>query len=217
MLLIFDFDGTLADTWTWLAEELVLGAPRLGYRQMTRDQLEELRGLETPFVFESLGIGETLLPIVAEDLLARAKIKGEFQLFEGISELVIALHNHGHTLAVVSSNLEAVVRATLSDLATLFRFYRCGTAVFSKTDAFKALMEEAACPKSLTLAVGDETRDIEAAQSAMIDVIAVEWGFAKPALLRSISYGRCASTIAQLGEMIETITEERLHSSSSCF
>ena len=55
-LIIFDFDGTLADTWDWLADEVVSGAPSLGYRAVSREELESLRSLSTRQVFKKLGI-----------------------------------------------------------------------------------------------------------------------------------------------------------------
>ena len=206
MLLIFDFDGTLADTWSWLADELQLGAGRLGYRQMTRAQIEELRGLETPAVFKALDIGPGQLQTVVEDLRGRAEMATRFQLFDGVQDLILRLHSSGHTMAVVSSNTESVVRATLDvPLQSRFSFYRCSSAVFGKADIFTDLMKEAGYAADATLAIGDETRDLEAAKGVGIAAIAVEWGFAKADLLRSIGYGDLAASVGQLGEMIETL------------
>jgi len=55
-LVIFDFDGTLADSWPLAADMLVAQASRFRYRQFTRDEIERLRALPTREVFRALEI-----------------------------------------------------------------------------------------------------------------------------------------------------------------
>jgi phosphoglycolate phosphatase len=51
---------------------------------------------------------------------------------------------------------------------------------------------------SVTIAVGDETRDLDAAAKAGIVGLGVEWGYARPELLRSMAQGRTFQTVTEL-------------------
>lgn len=205
MLVIWDFDGTLADTWPWLAEQIVSGAGRLGYRQITRAQIEDLRKLDTLAVLERLEIPVDRLPRFAADLRRRAEADAaSFHLFPGIPSLLRALHARGDALAVVSSNTEATVRTVLgNDIAALFADFACGIDVFGKAAAFAAIMRETGMGPEDTVAIGDETRDLQAAQGAGIRGLVVEWGFADAALLRASAPGRSAESIEQLLALID--------------
>ena len=46
-LVIFDFDGTLADSARWMVEELTPLAGRFGFRQACEAEIEVLRGCDT--------------------------------------------------------------------------------------------------------------------------------------------------------------------------
>ena len=204
MLVILDFDGTLADSWPWLAEALVAGAVRLGYRPVTRAEVEAVRRLDSRRMFEALEIPLDRLPVIAADLRDKAEAEAaRFRLFQGVPDLIRTLRHRQATLAVVTSSTETVVRSALgAELASLVSFYKCGVDVFGKAALFKQVQRQAGVSASDTVAVGDETRDLEAARSAGIRGLAVEWGYADADLLRSLAPGRTAATVEQLLGMI---------------
>ena len=203
MLVIFDFDGTLADTWPWLAEELVANAGRLNYRQMTRAQVEELRSLDSCAMFEALELPFDRLPSVAADLRRRAEVAASgFRLFERVPYLIRTLHGFGATLAVVTSNKQSVVRIVLGDdLHALFTTLCCEVNVFDKTAAFTNIMSQTSTSAANTVVVGDETRDLQAAYLAGIRGIGVEWGYTAADAFRSSFPSQTATSVDQLLHM----------------
>ena len=203
-LVIFDFDGTLADTWDWLADEVVSSASPLGYRTISREELESLRSLSTREVFRTLGISWWRMFKVARHLRSRAEARmSEVRLFEGAAELIEALHAAGSALAVVSSNSETVIRHVLGGrLMPLVGQVDCGGAVFGKASKLKRVLRKYGTEIATVVFVGDETRDLDAAAAAGIQGLAVEWGYATPKLLRDAAPGRTAASMDDLARML---------------
>ena len=203
-LAIFDFDGTLVDTWDWFAEELIAAVAAIRRRTVTRTELESLRGLGSREVMKALGVNSLILPFIAYRIRRRAAAaSGGFSPIPGIRGLLRELRRDGVHLALVSSNgRQAVANALGEQISALFTARRCGAAAFSKARAFDAILRETGRRASQAVVIGDETRDVEAAHKAGIEAIAVEWGFAAPELLRSVLPGRTARDPDELRDML---------------
>src|SRR5262249_110909 len=102
--------------------------------------------------------------------------------------MLASLHNAGATLALVSSNSEFAVRRALGpETAALFQHYVCAASMFGKASKFKRVLKAANTPAPQTIAIGHQTRDIDAARAAGIASGAVAWGYATPDVLRARS------------------------------
>jgi phosphoglycolate phosphatase len=202
-LVIFDFDGTLADTWPWFADELVQGAKHLRCREVTRDEVEQLRSLKTREIFKALEVSWWQLPLIVMHMRRRAaELADQVSLFDGAPEMIVALHGAGVRLAIASSNSERVIRQVLGDdLAGRVQHYACNAAVFGKAAVFRRLMRRFQVSPADTVAVGDETRDMEAAEKAGIAGIGVGWGYADVELLRCSTH-RIATTVDELRQTL---------------
>jgi phosphoglycolate phosphatase len=184
-LVIFDFDGTLADSARWLARELNPLARRFGFRQVNESEIEALRGRDTHDVLRLLGVPAWKLPFIARRLRRRMAEDAEtIQLFPGAKALLRRLACQGVVLGVVSSNsAENVQRILGPEAAALVEHYECGAALFGKAAKFRKLVRRARVKPCETLCIGDETRDIEAAREAGLASGAVAWGYARREVL----------------------------------
>ncbi len=209
-LVIFDFDGTLADTWDWLAAEVVSGAGLLGYRAVSRDELEGMRSLSTREVFKRLGISWWRMPRVARHLRRRAVARmNAMRLFDGASDVIEAVHANGIAIAVVSSNAEPVIRHVLGGrLMSLVEQVDAEGTVFGKASKLKRVLRKSGTAPSRAIFVGDETRDLEAAEAAGIRGLAVEWGYATPDLLRHAAPGGTVSSMDALERVLDCFARE---------
>jgi phosphoglycolate phosphatase len=107
-------------------------------------------------------------------------------LFPGVSTMLRALADAGLTLALVSSDNEANARDMLgASNAALIAHFACGAALFGKAKKFKRVIRQAGVAPDVTIAIGDEIRDIEAARAAGITCAAVTWGYTAPEALRA--------------------------------
>ncbi|WP_203292047.1 HAD hydrolase-like protein [Maricaulis parjimensis] len=184
-LVIFDFDGTLADSLTWFRTELADLVDKHGLPPIDSERAEELRGLTPKQIMNELSIPAWKVPFLAADVRARAAENvDKIHLFDGIRAMIEDLSAAGITLAVVSSNGETAVRAVLGeDLCRHFEIFACGAALFGKASIFRKVMKKAGTTADRTLSIGDEVRDIEAARETHCVAGAVNWGFATEAVL----------------------------------
>ncbi len=184
-LVIFDFDGTLADSADWFISMTNGAADRFRFRRITDEEVAMLRGRSSREVVAYMGVPAWKMPMIARyahKLVAQHASK--IPLFPGVGDLLRGLSEQGIKTALVSSNSEANVRAILGpELAGLVNLYDCGASVFGKTRKFRAVIRRAKVSKAEVISIGDETRDIEAAAKAGIASGAVTWGYARPEIL----------------------------------
>ncbi len=174
-LAIFDFDGTLADSFDWFCSVLDRTTARFGLRPVDPAEIPTLRDMPSRDVLAHLGVPMWKIPAIATYMrgLAGEEI-ASIGLFDGAAATLIALHAAGVKLAVVSSNAEANIRAALSPVANLIDRYDCGSALFGKSARLKAAAATFGTP---AIAIGDEVRDIEAARKARVTAGAVSFGY----------------------------------------
>lgn len=176
-LLVWDFDGTLADTLgvsLRLFNEL---AARHGFRPVT--DLEGARHLGTIAFLRAHGIPLLKLPLLMREFLAMQRREiASVRLFPGIAETVAVLRQRGCRLGVLSSNARDNILACLEGhgAAGAFEFVVGYTRLLGKGRALRRLLREQKAEPARVLYVGDELRDIEAAREAGADVAAVTWG-----------------------------------------
>jgi len=179
-LLIFDFDGTLADSAAWFVAKYSELAAELGLRRLTDADVQMLRGRSTREIMAYLQVPVWKLPRIASRFRAQARLEVDrIELFAGVDELLPALVQRGSTLAIVSSNSEDNVRAILGPANSAWiAAFECSASLLGKARKLRAVMKRTGIPAQHTLCIGDETRDIEAARSAGADAAAVTWGYA---------------------------------------
>jgi phosphoglycolate phosphatase len=186
-LAIFDFDGTLADSTRWMAQELDPLCRRFGLRSVSPAEIETLRGCDARQVLDHLKAPMWKLPFLARHLRRRFAAEAEadaITLYPGAKALLRRLACQGVVLGVVSANSAPNVRRVLGpEVAALIEHYECGASLFGKAARFRRLVRRAKVRPTDALCIGDETRDIEAARKAGLACGAVAWGFATRELL----------------------------------
>ena len=186
-LVIFDFDGTLADSFGWFLDMFDEVADRFRFRRLDRDRLEYLRSLSTAELLRHHSVPPWRVPLIAAH--AR-KLQGQnlqaITVFNGMAEAVARLRGRGVRLALVTSNAHAnVARILAADTLAAFDQVSCGASLLGKTARFRAVLKAARIAPAEALAIGDELRDIEAARATGMASGAVAWGYALPDRLRS--------------------------------
>ena len=186
-LAIFDFDGTLADSAAWFRSRINHVALRYGFRQVTDEELNDLRGRPNADIIRYLGVPAWKMPLIANymrRLVAREAHK--IKLFDGIDALLSSLAECGVTIAIVTSNSEANVRRILGQRnAKRIDHYACGASLFGKAAKFRSVIKSIRASPERTIAIGDEVRDLAAARKAGLAAGAVGWGYATIDLLRA--------------------------------
>ena len=188
-LAIFDFDGTLADSWPFFMSVFNDIADQHGFRRVDACQAERLRHYGPRDIMRHVGMPAWKLPIASRSFIDRMRgHPGPIPLFDGVEGALRALDQAGMRLALVSSNAEDNVRRTLGpELASLFRHYECGMSIFGKSARIRKVVRQARTPPERALYVGDQTTDAEAARRAGVGFGAVSWGYAPIEVLRKVA------------------------------
>lgn len=183
-LVIFDFDGTLADSFPWFRSVLNEVGARHGLRRVGPEEVEALRLLPTREILRALRVPPWKLPALTRDLRAlKAEAAAGIPLFPGVPEMLRDLAGHGALVAIASSDGEASIRRTLGPAAAPVSHFACGASLFGKAAKLRQVLRAAGVAASSAAYVGDETRDAEAAAETGLGFGAVTWGYAAPAAL----------------------------------
>jgi phosphoglycolate phosphatase len=184
-LLIFDFDGTLADSGNWVIQTLNDIAGQFGLRRVSEEEVTMLRGRSNDEIVRYLGVPRWKVPgIVAEMRRRLARDVEQIKLFAGVDELLGSLQATGVRLAIVSSNSEQNVRRILGAAnASRIDTFECDASMFGKARKLRSVMKRLAATPPATLCIGDETRDIDAAREVGAASGAVLWGYARAEIL----------------------------------
>jgi phosphoglycolate phosphatase len=177
-LAIFDFDGTLADSFPWFCSVLDQTADKFGLNRVKPEDIPNLREQSSHDALKSLGVPFYKLPAIATFMRGLA-VEGipNIPLFAGAADALAALHAGGVTLALVSSNAEAAVRAVLGPAAELVDRYACGSALFGKSQKFEAVLDALRMSRDRTISIGDEIRDIDAARKTRLTAGSITFGY----------------------------------------
>lgn len=203
--IIFDFDGTIADSFDYVADFLATAGRRA---PLTPEQKQDLRGRSMIGMARHMGYGWWRLPwLLYRGRQRMQHVIKNLEPFAGMPEVIKKLHAEGHELFVVSSNSLRNMRQFLHhyDLHRYFLEMYGSVGMFSKGPALRRLLKEQELDVIAAIYIGDELRDVEAAQSIGLRVIAVTWGFAWPANLEAQHPTAVAHRPAELVKILEEI------------
>jgi phosphoglycolate phosphatase len=203
-LVIFDSDGTLADTLPWMRSIFNELAEEHGFRRVEPDDHQRFRDLHGGALLRKLGLPLWKLPLVVGSMRRRmAGHTGTLSLFPGTSDLLHRLAVDGARLAIVSSNSrENVERVLGMENAKLITHFACGVSMFGKAAKLQQVLRQSAVQSQHAIYIGDEIRDGEAASKARIAFGAVTWGQHSREALRTRNPAEIFTTIREIADKL---------------
>lgn len=178
--LIFDFDGTLVDSFYTVIQKFNLLAVEFNFRYIENVEINHLKTLTSNELIKYLKIPIYKIPSVL--IKARALMRDEIArlpAFVNLYETIEQIHGMGIGLGILTSNSSENVAQWLkcNNMQNLFNFIHIEPSYFGKKRILRKIIKNYNMDCSRTFYVGDETRDIDAARAANIHSIAVTWGF----------------------------------------
>ncbi len=184
-VIIFDFDGTLADVESLFIEIYNNLASEFRYEPIRDEDILQLKQVGAKqFIKKKIGFRPFSIPMIIKRGLSeyRQNIQ-KVSLFPGVKEITTALKEQGMTVGILSSNDPLTIREILKNNEINVDFvYQ--SSLFGKANALKKIFQEGNITLNSALYVGDETRDIDACKKIGLDIIAVSWGFNSKELLQ---------------------------------
>ena len=179
-IIVFDFDGTIADTYHALFELANELADEFGYKPIAQSDLLRLKNLSSWEIIKQAEIPLFKIPFLFKRIQSElSKEIGQVKLFAGIETVLCQLKYRGYRLGIITSNTEKNVQAVLANyqLDSLFEFIYAETTIFGKHRVINEVIRKKKINRPDIVYIGDETRDIRSAQKSKISVVAVAWGF----------------------------------------
>jgi hypothetical protein len=132
--IIFDFDGTLADSFAWFWRVLPEVTAKFRLRAIDATQRDKFREMPAREIMAHMGVRWWQAPGIAQ--YARWRMDEDIDtiaVFDGVREMLATLRRAGVRLAVVSSNSEANVRRVLgAETSAHIEHFGCGAPILGK-------------------------------------------------------------------------------------
>ena len=186
--IIFDLDGTLADTAPDLLAALNHCVRDHGFSEFSLDEIGHLVGhgsvamIKRAFALHDMPLAEDLLKELHREFLVHyeANIATHSKLFAGVPDLLDALLGDGHTLCVCTNKYEGMARQLLAKLGLMSKFAAVtggDTFAFRKPDGRHLTETLALAGASSGIMIGDTVTDADAAKNAEMPLILVDFGY----------------------------------------
>lgn len=179
-VILFDFDGTLADTFDAIVRITNDLAGEFGYKPTTLEDIAILRNLSSREIVKKSGVSIFKIPFILKRVKNRLHNNiQQINSISGIRETLWELKNNGRILGILTSNSEDNVSFFLKkhNMQEFFSFIYSESTLFSKHRVIRKFLNQNNLKPEEVIYVGDETRDVEACKKISIKVIAVSWGF----------------------------------------
>lgn len=209
-LVVFDWDGTLADSAAIIAQSIQEACRDLDLAvpDDTRAKYVIGLGLRDAVDFVAPGLPTAMQLQLAEryrqNYLARDP---KIRLFAGAEELLDMLEASGAWLAVATGKSRAGLDRALAQTAQQRRFHatRCADEGFSKPhpDMLLYLLDRLGVEARHALMIGDTSHDLEMARNAGVDAVGVSWGAHPAAALEALTPAACLHQMADLYAWLE--------------
>lgn len=201
-VIIFDFDGTLADTAPIIRSIYTELAAKNKWRPLTDKDYEVLRRGSLNQARKWAGVRWWQFPMVVRTARRLMKLEAEkVILFPGMLELITELKEKNFKLYILSLNLSDTIRHVLERnnlLDNIEILQRRKRSLGKKAAVIERLVRSQGYNKKSVWMIGDEVRDIQAAGRVGINSVAVAWGLQDVSILKQYKPTHVASSVKEL-------------------
>lgn len=179
-LFIFDCDGTLIDSKSMMAYAIKEVAHALNLREVHENKISKYTGMGLPETVRNLfpEVDFELFHQTFHNFYTAEKLSQNF--FPETTTILQKLKSAGATLAMATNIIRKKTNLFLqvSNLADIFSTNRCGDDAFLKPhpEVVLSILNELRINANDAVMIGDSVYDMQLAQNAGVDAIAVAYG-----------------------------------------
>jgi phosphoglycolate phosphatase len=206
--IVFDFDGTIADSLYMILEIYNRIAHEYGLKLIEKDDREQIRSQKPQTLLKAYGVSNLkLLKLLLRIRKEIGEHISEIKLVKDMGPSLNEIKNAGFRLGILTSNSRKNVRIFLEkeSLSGIIDFIYSGRSLLGKDKVIKRMLERKNISHESVIYVGDETRDTVASKKAGIPVIAVSWGLSRRDALASLMPDQIADDPKELFECVQRI------------
>ncbi len=202
---VFDFDGTIADTIKLVKQ--IIDEITDDNKLKSNINLSEMKSMRPQDLMKEYGLNKRQLTrFVLRARKEMTKLTSQLKLIEGMQQALNEIKATGYHLGILTSNSKENVEAFLKnqEISEMFDFVYSGKNIFGKKKIINKMLRKERISKENIIYVGDETRDVEACKKANVPIIAVSWGFNSKTILKQAQANYIAD---KPKELLNFITE----------
>ena len=185
--IIFDFDGTIANTKAFAYQVYSQIADKHSIKKLDEQSFDALKSQSLGDKLKAHKMSIFQLPRLARRARrAISHVMSEVEPFEGMIELLKSMNKKGIQLFIISSNSKKNIEIFLDKYQ--LDFFECvyGNAKYLKKEkVINKLLRKYKLNKDEVIYIGDETRDIISCKRIDMKVVSVTWGFDDKEMLES--------------------------------
>ncbi|MGE8003383.1 HAD hydrolase-like protein [Lysinibacillus sp. NPDC093216] len=177
--IIFDFDGTLADSTAVFASAWNTIAQKYKFKGIELKEIESLKKLSIAERSKLFDFPMYKLPMILPQFyrLYRQSLN-DVHLYDGIKEVLTEIDQRGYKILIISSNsqeniLEFLKMNGIHCVSNVLSSNR----IFGKDKVIKSFLKGSGITPSEVIYIGDEQRDIVACKKVGVPIIWVSWGY----------------------------------------
>ena len=200
-IVIFDLDGTLADSRDMLEDVFMTVMKRKLPDNFSKKNLQDYTDKDPRQAVKILGLSR--LELVYYILKARMQIKSrrnQLKPIQGIEAVLRYLKSNNIKMYVASSNSKLVVDAFLKNnrIDKYFTETWGRLGFFSKSKGLEKIISKLNINKNETIYIGDEIKDVNSCNQIKIKCISVAWGLNSASSLERANPGMVVNSVDNL-------------------
>jgi len=211
-LILFDFDGVLADTLGDLLQFGQEACDELGVKHVaTTDDLDSLEIMSFATYGQQLGVPEHLVDEFVRRCLEKfGEKKSPPEIFDGL-DVVIRELSASNIISIITGNSSENVKSFLA----AHGLNKCVRAIYgldspgSKAEKISLAQNQFSVKGEAVFMVGDSASDVHAAKEAGVKSIAVSWGHQSAETLIRAKPDYLVLSPEALREVINKVEKER--------
>ena len=207
--ILFDFDGTVADTIDLAINIYNRIAPEYDREPLQPEDKKIIAAGRPQDLLKRFNMSPQKLAVIMLRIKKEIhELMPGLQPFEGIPDAVKSIKNRGYRLAIITSNSRSNVNLFLKNngMDQEFDFVYSGKSIFGKDKVLKRMFRKKNFSPLEAIYIGDETRDIEACKKVGISIISVTWGMNNRDILSTLNPDQMAHSPQEIIGCIEKIS-----------
>ncbi len=190
---IFDFDGTIADTLPFTFKKIIEINRRLKITsQADNEIIDKLKKMDYRELLKEFKIDWFKIPMILWEIKKAQKELyfhlNKLKVFPGLKSLLKNLNQKNIACYIYSSNIKKNIEKFLeiNDLKKYFKKIYTGNNLLGKDKDLLKIIKKEKLKKEETVYVADEVRDVLACKKINLKIICVSWGLNHKNVLKKI-------------------------------